>query len=70
MSYIQPPSAVGKSYGDTPAEREIMLSKLRVAATRAKLEVTLLEDLQIELRQRAKDCAGIRARLKAEGIEL
>ena len=70
MSHMQPASAVGKSYVDTPAEREIMLSRLRVAATTAKLEVTLLEDLQIELRQKAQDCAGIRARLQAEGIEL
>ena len=68
MSYLASPSQAGKS--DTPAERDILLSSLRVAAARAKLEQNILEDLNIGLRQKALTCAEVRARLNKEGIRL
>jgi hypothetical protein len=70
MTNIQTPSTAGKSHVDSPSEREIMLSKLRVAATRAKLHVTLLEDIQISLRQKVISVTGVQQRLHEEGISL
>jgi hypothetical protein len=68
MSYIQPPSAAGKSNSDTPAERDLLLSALRVAAARAKLEVNLLESVSTSLRQKAVTCAQAREWLKRENV--
>lgn len=70
MSGISRALGAGKSTMDTPAERELMLSKLRLAATRAKFKATFLEDLQIGLRQKALTCADVHARLQQEGITL
>jgi hypothetical protein len=69
MNQVASPSA-SKSHMDSSSEREIMLSKLRVAATRAKLQVTLLEDFQISLRQKATSVSGVQQRLHEEGINI
>jgi hypothetical protein len=64
-----PPSTVAV-HADTPSQREICLSKLRVASTGAKLRVSVLEDLQILLRQRAISVAEIQALLSKEGLAI
>jgi hypothetical protein len=59
-----------KSFVDSPAEREIFISKLRVATTRLKLRIALLEDFQIALRQKTISISGVVNRLREEGIRL
>jgi hypothetical protein len=68
MGYIQQAPAAGKSEEDTPASRDILLASLRTAVARAKLEISVLEDLGIRLRQRALSCAGVREQLRKEGL--
>jgi hypothetical protein len=67
MTNIQAPSPIGKSQ-DTPGERDLLLSALRVAAARAKLEVNLFESVGISLRQKAINCAGALQWLKDENV--
>jgi hypothetical protein len=52
---------------DTPAERDLALNSLRLAATKARLKVTLFETLHIALRQKQTDVRGVIQRLKDEG---
>jgi hypothetical protein len=71
MSYVPQPSAAGKPFvADTPAERDLLNSALRVAAARAKLELNILESLSINLRQKALSCSEVLARVQREGISL
>ena len=67
MTNIQAPSPIGKSQ-DTPGERDLLLSALRVAAARAKLEVNLFETIGISLRQKAINCAQALQWLKNENV--
>lgn len=67
MTNIQAPSPIGKSQ-DTPGERDLLLSALRVAAARAKLEVNLFETIGISLRQKAINCAQTLQWLKNENV--
>ncbi|MFZ0988408.1 MAG: hypothetical protein WAN27_11820 [Xanthobacteraceae bacterium] len=68
MTSVAQPSPHGKSHADTPGERDLLLSALRVAAARAKLEVNLFETVGISLRQKAIDCAGAIEWLKRENV--
>ena len=43
MTHISQPSAAGKHFVDTRAERDLLLASLRVAAARAKLNSTFLK---------------------------
>jgi hypothetical protein len=52
---------------DTPAARELLLSDLRLAAARAKLETQLFESIAIGVRQR-HTCAAAREQLRKEGL--
>jgi len=71
MTHISQPSAAGKPFvADTPAERDLLLASLRVAAARAKLELNILESLSINLRQKALSCAEVKTRLHKEGINI
>jgi hypothetical protein len=68
MSSVTEPSPQGKSNVDTSGERDLVLSALRVAATRSRLTTNCLETIGIALRQKQVDCAGALAWLKAEGL--
>jgi hypothetical protein len=63
-----PSAAVKSSHGDTPAERDLILSSLRVAATRSRLTTNILDSVGVALRQKQIDCAGALAWLKDEGL--
>jgi hypothetical protein len=67
-SFSSMPSVSSSSAADKPAERELLISDLRLAAARAKLEVQVIESLTISLRQRVISCAGVREALRKEGI--
>jgi hypothetical protein len=66
MSEAQP--SPQKSREDTSGERDLVLSALRVAATRSRLITNSLETVGIALRQKQIDCAGALAWLKDEGL--
>jgi hypothetical protein len=69
MTYIASPSARGKPVcQDAPAEREIWLSALKIAATRSRLETNILENLFASLRHKRLDCAAVREQLYKEGL--
>jgi hypothetical protein len=51
---------------DSSAERDLALNSLRLAATKARLKVTLFETLHIALRQKQTDVQGVIRRLKDE----
>jgi hypothetical protein len=53
---------------DSSAERDLLLSGLRLAATKSRLKVILFETLHIALRQKRADCAGVIKRLKDERV--
>jgi hypothetical protein len=62
---------VSASFGpvnDSSADRDLLLSGLRLAATRSRLKVNLFETLHTALRQKHTDCAGILRRLRKEGV--
>jgi hypothetical protein len=69
MSHIQQPSPQGKAIqADTSGERDLILSSLRVAATRSRLQTNLFDSVGIALRQKQIDCAGALAWLRDEGL--
>jgi hypothetical protein len=68
MTSVAKALAPGKSNVDSSGERDLMLSALRVAAARSKLEVNLFESVAISLRQKAIDCAGALEWLKRENV--
>jgi hypothetical protein len=57
-----------KSREDTSGERDIVLSAIRVAATRSRLQTNIFESVNIALRQKQIDCAGAIQRLRDEGL--
>jgi len=62
---------ISASFGpvnDSSADRDLLLSGLRLAATRSRLKVNLFETLHTALRQKHTDCAGVIKRLKDEGV--
>jgi hypothetical protein len=63
MTHIASPSAE-----DKPAQRELLLADLRLAAARSKLETQLFESAAINLRQRHLSCAQVREQLRKEGL--
>jgi hypothetical protein len=66
---IQQPSPQGKPLReDTSGERDLVLSSLRVAATRSRLITNIFDSVGIALRQKQIDCAGALAWLKDEGL--
>jgi hypothetical protein len=69
MNYVSTPaSAVKSSHEDTPGSRDLILSSLRVAATRSRLVTNILDSVGVALRQKQIDCAGALAWLKDEGL--
>jgi hypothetical protein len=53
---------------DTSGERDLILSSLRVAATRSRLTTNIFESVGVALRQKQIDCAGALAWLRDEGL--
>jgi len=53
---------------DTSGERDLVISALRVAATRSRLQTNILDTIGVALRQKQIDCAGAIAWLKEEGL--
>jgi hypothetical protein len=68
MNSVPQPSPQGKSSMDTSGERDLVLSALRVAATRSRLTTNCLETIGIALRQKQVNCAGALAWLSDEGL--
>jgi hypothetical protein len=68
MNPVTQPSPQGKSHVDTSGERDLVLSALRVAATRSRLQTNLFDTIGVALRQKQIDCAGALAWLKDEGL--
>jgi hypothetical protein len=53
---------------DTSGERDLILSGLRVAATRSRLITNTLDIIGVALRQKQIDCAGALEWLRNEGL--
>ena len=69
MQDVTQPSPQGKPLReDTSGERDLILSSLRVAATRSRLITNLFDSVGVALRQKQIDCAGALAWLKDEGL--
>jgi hypothetical protein len=69
MTNIAKPSPQGKPLNeDTSGERDLILSSLRVAATRSRLITNLFDSVGVALRQKQVDCAGALAWLRDEGL--
>jgi hypothetical protein len=57
MNYVSTPaSAVKPVLGDTPGERDLMLSALRVASAQARLVANQIDTIGASLRQKAICC--------------
>jgi hypothetical protein len=68
MNSLPDPCAPVKSKQDTSGERDLLLSGLRVAATRSRLQTNLFETIGIALRQKQTDIAGAIKWLSDEGL--
>jgi hypothetical protein len=68
MNSVPQPSPQGKSHVDSSGERDLVLSALRVAATRSRLITNVLETVGIALRQKQIDCDGAMAWLRDENL--
>jgi hypothetical protein len=68
MNSVPQPSQAGKSKEDTSGECDLVLSALRVAATRSRLVTNGLEAVGIALRQKQIDCAGALTWLRDERL--
>jgi hypothetical protein len=68
MNAVPQPSPKGKSNVDTSGERDLVISALRVAATRSRLQTNILDTIGVALRQKQIGCAGAIAWLKEEGL--
>jgi hypothetical protein len=63
-----PSSAVKPNKADSSGERDLLLTSLRVAASRSRLITNLFDTVGVALRQKQIDCAGALAWLKDEGL--
>jgi hypothetical protein len=70
MNYVTTPSSAVKRVvrEDTSGERDLILSSLRVAATRSRRVTNIFDSVGVALRQKQIDCAGALAWLKDEGL--
>jgi hypothetical protein len=67
MTQLSTPTPAVKSL-DTPGERDLLLSSLRVAATRSRLITNILDNVGVALRQKQVTCAGAIAWLRDENL--
>ncbi len=68
MTQVSQPLPQDKSREDASGERDLVLSALRVAATRSRLTTNIFDTIGVALRQKQIDCAGALAWLKDEGL--
>jgi hypothetical protein len=68
MSEVSQPLPQDKSHVDSSGERDLVLSSLRVAATRSRLITNIFDSVGVALRQKQIDCAGAMAWLREEGL--
>ncbi len=69
MNYLSTPSSAVKSVlGDTPGERDLMLSALRVASAQARLVANQIDTIGASLRQKAINCQDALIWAQQEGI--
>ena len=64
----QPLPADKPDVGDTPGERDLLLTSLRVATTRSRLQSNIFDSIGVALRQKQIDCTGALAWLTEEGL--
>jgi hypothetical protein len=58
MNYVTSASTGVKPFGDSPGERDLVLSALRVASAEARLVANTLDTIGASLRQKAITCEG------------
>jgi hypothetical protein len=63
-----PSSAVKLNVADTPGERDLMLSALRVASAQARLVANQIDIIGASLRQKAITCSDALAWAQQEGV--
>jgi hypothetical protein len=63
-----PSTAVKPILGDTPGERDLMLSSLRVASAQARLVANQIDTIGASLRQKAITCEDALTWAKQEGV--
>jgi hypothetical protein len=68
MKHVPTPTPAVKPFGDTPGERDLLLTSLRAAAARSRLITNSLDSVGVALWQKQIDCAGALAWLHAEGL--
>jgi hypothetical protein len=68
MNPVSKPSPAVNTQVDTPGERDLLLTALRVAATRTRLQTNVFDCVGVALRQKQVDCAGALAWLKDESL--
>jgi hypothetical protein len=56
MNYVTSASTWVKPFGDTPGERDLVMSALRVASAEARLVANTLDTIGASLRQKAISC--------------
>ena len=70
MNYVSTAStAVKPVSGDTPGERDLMLSALRVASARARLIANQIDTIGASLRQKAITCKDALEWAQQEEVE-
>ena len=70
MNYVSTPaSAVKPVLGDSPGERDLMLSALRVASAQARLVANQIDTIGASLRQKAITCKDALTWAQQEGVE-
>jgi hypothetical protein len=70
MNYVSTAStAVKPVLGDTPGERDLMLSALRVASARARLVANQIDSIGASLRQKAISCQDALLWAKQEEVD-
>jgi hypothetical protein len=68
MTIHTPTPAVTPDRADTSGERDLLLSSLRVAATRSRLITNLFDSVGVALRQKQITCEGALAWIREEGL--
>jgi hypothetical protein len=58
MNYLTSASTGVKPFGDTPGERDSVMSALRVASAEARLVANTIDTIGASLRQKAITCEG------------
>jgi len=68
MSLLSKPLPAVNTHVDTSGERDLVMSALRVAAARSRLETNLFDSIGTALRHKSIDCTGALTWLKEEGL--